>query len=292
MPWKLRYASHLGYRSVDEPLFRETVSSLDPVAHIDYAAGLGFAGVQYALAVTRPADEHRRVGAALARHDLETGCMLWAGFDKIRLPLWGDGKPASRDFLVSELHACAEVAKRIRARHVAVLSAADPTLPLGIQQAHLIENLKWASAFAERENLVLCIESLSRRSLPGMLVHHITEAYAIVKAVDHPSVRMIFDTSHVQIMDGDLLEHLAATWDVVAIVQIADNPGRFEPGSGEINFRNVLRVLYERNYRGLVELEHLWSCPGADAERLLIEELRTIEGSFDASRTARTGTAL
>ena len=93
MPWKLRYASHLGYRSVDEPLFRESVGSLDPVAHIDHAASLGFAGVQYALAMTRPADEHRRVGAALARHGLETGCMLWAGFDKVRVPLWGDGSP-------------------------------------------------------------------------------------------------------------------------------------------------------------------------------------------------------
>ena len=129
---------------------------------------------------------------------------------------------------------------------MAVLGAADPKLPLGIQQARLIENLKWAAELADPENLGLCIESLSRRSLQGMLVHHIAEAYAIVKAVDSPAVRLIFDTSHVQVMDGNLLENLAATWDASATVQIAgrshdqrrrpptqaSSAGRVAPGAG------------------------------------------------------------
>ena len=71
--WHLRYASHLGYRSADEPLFRDSVPGLDPAAHIEFAAGLGFAGVQYALARGRARDEQAQVGAAMARLGLETG---------------------------------------------------------------------------------------------------------------------------------------------------------------------------------------------------------------------------
>ena len=80
--WHLRYASHLGYRSVEEPLFRDSVGTLDPVAHLEFAAGLGFAGVQYALARGRPQDEQARVGAALARLGLEAGCMIYTTFDR------------------------------------------------------------------------------------------------------------------------------------------------------------------------------------------------------------------
>ena len=69
MAWQLRYASHLGYRSAQEPLFRASVGTLDPLAHVDYAANLGLAGVQYALARGRPTDEQDAVGAALARRD-------------------------------------------------------------------------------------------------------------------------------------------------------------------------------------------------------------------------------
>jgi hydroxypyruvate isomerase len=74
-------------------------------------------------------------------------------------------------------------------------------------------------------------------------------------------------------MDGDLLERLEATWDAIEIVQIADNPGRNEPGSGEIDFESVWKGLAGRGYRGLVELEHGWSRPGQESERRGLERL-------------------
>lgn len=280
MSWKLRYASHLGYRSVEEPLLRASVAGLDPVAHIARAAELGFVGVQYALAASRDAAEQQRVGDALAQHGLEAGCMIWTSFDKLRLPLWGEATASAREQLLAELGNCAQIARRTGARRIAVVGAADPRLPLALQQQRFVENLKWAADYAQEQGLTLCLESLSRRSLQGMLAHHILEAYAIVKAVDNPAVRLIFDTGHVQAMDGDLLENLAATWDAIAIVQIADNPGRFEPGTGEINFANLLSALWTRGYRGLVELEHLWASPSLAAEAKLLEDLRTIEAGF------------
>ncbi len=277
MNWTLRYASHLGYRSSDSPLFRASVGSLDPVKHIDFAAGLGFAGVQYALAVTRPVDEQLKVGAALAKHGMETGCILWSSFDVLRSPLWGSSERHARDQILRELESCIEVACRVNAKHIAVIGAAFEDVSIAQQQARMIENLKWASEKAQKSGVVLCLESISTKSLSNMLVHHISDAQAIVKAVDSPAVKLIFDTSHVQIMDGDVIGNLESCWDDIAIVQLADNPGRLELGSGELNFLNILRVIKRRNYRGLVELEHQWSGEGIAIEQREIRNLRAMD---------------
>lgn len=280
MSWALRYASHLGYRSADTPLFRECVGSDDPVAHVEFAASLGLAGVQYALAVTRSAEEISRVGRAQADHRLETGCILYAPREVLTQPLWATLEPGARKVIEGYLVRSFTVAQELGARRIAVLSGADPARPRAPQLAALIENLKWAAEKAERANVILCLENLSRRSLPGMLLEHLAEADAVVKAVASPSVRLIFDTSHVQIMDGDVLENLRATWPVIEIIQIADNPGRGEPGSGELNFVNILGAIYDHGYTGLVELEHGWSRPGRDTELRGIERLKEIDAAL------------
>lgn len=283
MAWALRYASHLGYRSPDTPLFRECVGSDDPVAHVEFAASLGFAGVQYALAVTRSGQEITRVARALARHGLEAGCLLYAPRDILTQPLWGTLESGARELRELHLTRSFAVAQELGARRIAVLSGADPGRPRALQHAALIENLKWAAEKAERASMVLCLENLSRRSLPGMLLEHLAEAYAAVTAVSSPTVRLIFDTSHVQIMDGDVLENLRATWPAIEVIQLADNPGRGEPGSGELNFANILRAVRRQGYAGLVELEHGWTRPGRDAELQGIESLRAMDGAL--SRT-------
>jgi hydroxypyruvate isomerase len=112
-----------------------------------------------------------------------------------------------------------------------------------------------------------------------MLLHHIADACAIVDAVDSPAVRLIFDTAHVQAMDGEVVRQLETAWDRVAIVQLADTPGRIEPGSGEIEFAEVLAVLKGRRFGGLVELEFGWSMPGRETEQAFLEVLRR----FDAA---------
>jgi hydroxypyruvate isomerase len=280
MAWNLRYASHLSYRAPDTPLYRHIVGSLDPVAHVEFAASLGFAGVQYAMARARPAMERDAVAGALARHGLEGGCVIYTTRDKLVAPLWNRNDEDARAVLAAELSGAFETAKRVNSRYAAVLSGADPKLPLAYQRAAMTENLRWAADLADRAGVILCIESINRRSLPGILIHHIGEAYEMVRAVDHPSVRLIFDTAHIQAMDGDLLSHLDACWDAVALVQIADNPGRLEPGSGELNFANILRFLHRRQYRGLVELEHDWSELGRDIEQRGIEFLRRLDAGI------------
>lgn len=280
MRWTLRYASHLGYRSPDSPLFRESVGSLDLAAHVRFAAELGLAGVQDAWAASRPIEEQSALGQAMERHGLEGGCVVYAAREKVRAPLWAVSGPDARARLASELDAAIAAARRIRARCLVVLSGALPNVPPALQFAAMIENLRWAADIAGKAGMTLCLESISRKSVPNMLLHHIGEAYAAAKAVNHPALKLIFDTSHIQIMDGDLLANLDAVWDEVALVQIADNPGRLEPGTGEINFANVLRAIRARGFTGLIELEHGWSEPTRACEQRGIENLQRMDAQL------------
>lgn len=274
MKWNLRYAPHLGYRPPFEPLFRASVGSDDAVAHIEFAHEMGFAGVLYAAARSRPADEQERVGRALAQRGMEAGCMLYTTFDKLRSTMWAVDSAESREQIALEIGAAIEVAQRTGARRLAVLGGADPLRPMDSQHAAFARNLNFAADMAACADKILCLETLSRKSIPHMLLGHMPDAVAVAKAADHPAVRLIFDTSHVQIMDGDLFHHLDQAWDLIDIVQLADNPGRLEPGSGEINFENLLAKLLRKGYAGLVELEHGWSVPGLQAEREGLERLR------------------
>src|SRR5580704_14823753 len=267
MAWQLRYASHLGYRSAQEPLFRASVGTLDPLAHVDYAASLRLAGVQGAL------------GAAMARRGMETGCVIYTSFDNIRRPLWADAGSSAREALAQELTLAFETARRVGSSHIAVLSGIDPRGNARAQRAAFVDNLRWAAERAEKAGVVLLLESVDRARLPDMLLHHIADASEIAAAVDSPAVQLIFDTGHVQAMDGDVVRQLEAAWDHVAIVQLADTPGRLEPGSGEIDFAAVLGVLKRRRFHGLVELEFGWSVPGIETEQAFIERLRRLDAT-------------
>lgn len=277
MTWNLRYAPHLGYRPPFQPLFASTVGSDDPVDHVRFAADNGFAGVLYAAARSHSAEEQERVGRAIAHHHLQAGCILYTTFDQLRNPSWGREDAEARSWIAAELGEAIAAAQRVGATRLAILGGADPQRPLALQHAAMAANLRHFGDIASKAGVVLCLETLSRKSIPGMLLGHIVDAYAVVKAANHPAIRLIFDTSHVQIMDGDLLWHLEQTWDAVDIVQLADNPGRAEPGTGEINFESVLRLLFHRGYAGLVELEYGWLTPGGPSERRGLDVLRRLD---------------
>jgi hydroxypyruvate isomerase len=283
MTWALRYAPHLGYRPPFQPLFSASVGSDDPVEQVKFAAAYGFAGVLYAAACGRPPAEQQRVGDALATHGLEAGCILYTTFDNLRNSSWATDSDDAREWIAAELARAVATAQRVGARRLAVLGGADSNMPIESQHAAFVENLRYAADIASRSGVTLCLETLSRKSIPGMLLQHMPDALAVARGVNHPAVRLIFDTSHVQIMDGDLLFHLEQAWDCIDIVQLADNPGRLEPGTGEINFESVLRFLMQRNYRGLVELEYGWQVPGAESERRGLANLRRLDAAANTN---------
>jgi hydroxypyruvate isomerase len=100
------------------------------------------------------------------------------------------------------------------------------------------------------------------------------QAYAICRAVNHACCKILFDCYHIQRNEGDLLRNLERVWGEVAYIQVGDNPGRKEPGTGEINYRNVFRHLRDKGYRGVIGMEHGNRLPGREGETALIEAYR------------------
>lgn len=280
MSWIFRYAPHLGFRSLDVPLFLASVGSTDPMAQIAFIASLGFAGVQDPWFATRPEAVQLRMASALSQFGLAAGCVVCGTPSSIRTTLWNTPGQTARANLEMELRRAMAAARHIHAEKLAVLTGEDSSSPRDRQVETMITNLRWAADIAASEGLTLCLEPTNARTLTGMLLTHFGEGCQIARATEHAAVRMIFDTAHVQSMDGDLLGHMERNWDLIEIVQFANHPGRLEPETGEINMQLILRKVRELGYRGLVELEHLWSTPGLETERRGIDWLRQVDATL------------
>jgi hydroxypyruvate isomerase len=280
MSWTLRYAPHLGFRSLDMPLFPASAGSADPLAQISFIASLGFAGVQDPWFATRPEPTQLRMASALSEFGLAAGCVVCGTLSSIRSPLWNTPGPAARATLEVELRRAMAAARRLRAETIAVLTGEDSSSPRERQVETMIANLRWAADIVASDGLTLCLEPTNARTLTGMLLTHFDEGCQIARATGHTAVRMIFDTAHVQSMDGDLLGHMERNWDLIELVQIANHPGRLEPETGEINMQAILRKVHGHGYRGLVELEHLWSAPGLEIESRGIDWLGRVDATL------------
>ena len=280
MSWTLRYAPHLGFRSLDMPLFLASVGSTDPVAQIAFIASLGFAGVQDPWFATRSEVVQLRMASDLSELGLAAGCVVCGTPQSIRAPLWNTPGLTARANLELELRRAMAAARRIGSRNIAVLTGEDSSSPRERQIETMIANLRWAADIVTSESLTLCVEPTNARALTGMLLTHFEEGCGIVRAAGHAATRMIFDTAHVQSMDGDLLGHMERNWDLIEIIQVANHPGRLEPETGEINMQSILRKVRELGYSGLVELEHLWSGPNVEIEARGIDWLRKVDATL------------
>ncbi|WP_116918853.1 hydroxypyruvate isomerase [Tamilnaduibacter salinus] len=121
----------------------------------------------------------------------------------------------------------------------------------------LIDNLRWAADRLATEGRTLLVEAInSRVDMPGFLLDTSTDALSVIEAVDRPNVLFQYDLYHMQIMEGDLIRTLRRSLSRIGHVQFADNPGRHEPGTGEVAFPAVFRALDEMGYDGWVSAEY------------------------------------
>lgn len=120
----------------------------------------------------------------------------------------------------------------------------------------LIENLRFAAAVTHRAGIELVMEPLNTRDNPGYLISTTRAGLEIVAAVGSPNLRLQYDIYHAQVMEGDLARTLEANLPRIGHIQLADNPGRHQPGSGEINFPFLLRHLAVIGYPGWIGCEY------------------------------------
>ena len=131
--------------------------------------------------------------------------------------------------------------------------------------------MRYCAELAESAGLILGIEAITGKWWQGTFVTTIPHAYQIVKAVNSPAVKLIFDTFQVQMETGNIIENIDRVWDKIALFQIADAPHRTEPNSGEMNHETILKYIKSKGYDGLIEIEHYVSQPVKEGEEKVLE---------------------
>lgn len=289
MSWKLPWTAHLGLRGPDGPLFRHSARSVDPHDQIDFIVDLGFAGVQDNYAALRPAEEQERVAAHAARRGLRMASFVHdpMGWN---LPRWSAVDADGRDSLARELNWSLDTARRIGGRTIICVSGVDRTRPKADQLAAMTENLRAAGDRAAAAGVLLCVEMVSPRWIPDMLVADFDDAVAMVEQAGHPAVRLMFDAGHIAMNGGDPLAAFDRARDLVGGVQVADmpaddaggqgEPGRIDIGGGTIDWLPLLGAIRRSGYDGLFEIEHEAEMEGVAGEEQLIARLRAVDRSL------------
>lgn len=287
MDWSLRYTSHLGYRPPERRLqFLATLGTDDPVAHIEYAAKIGMSGVLYAWARDRSETEVSTVRSALRANGLACSCIVALPASLVLAPLWTDRSPAARDVLTREIGQSAELAASLGSDLLAVVVSGDPSRGFETQRDDFIANLHETAAIAKAHGVKLGLEPMKSR--PESFLDSIQKTLEILDAVADPQVRLIYDTSHVRVMEGELLDALDRSYRHISLLQFADFPGRVEPGAGELDIASVALSALRRGYDGLVDFEHEWLSPSAEGEAAGLDRLRAFERQVASARASET----
>jgi hydroxypyruvate isomerase len=120
----------------------------------------------------------------------------------------------------------------------------------------LVSNLRFAAMALEKEGLRLLIEPLNNRDIPGFYLVHTREALQLMEEVCQSNLWLQYDVYHMQVMEGDLTRTIQENIGRISHIQIADHPGRHEPGTGEIHFTNLFRFIDEAGYEGWIGCEY------------------------------------
>jgi len=121
----------------------------------------------------------------------------------------------------------------------------------------LVNNLQFAATALEKENIRFLIEPLNSQDIPGFYLVHTQDALQLFREVNRPNLWLQYDIYHMQVMEGNLTKTIRDNFSRIMHLQIADNPGRHEPGTGEINFTNLFRFIDEAGYGGWIGCEYI-----------------------------------
>src|SRR5690606_29040529 len=136
----------------------------------------------------------------------------------------------------------------------------------------VIDALRRGSEILEKGNLTMVLEPLS--DTPELFLRTSDQTYMICRAVNSPSCKILYDIYHMQKNEGMLIPNIDLCWSEIGYIQIGDNPGRKEPGTGEINYKNIFKHLHEKGYKGVMGMEHGNAKPGKEGEAALIQAYR------------------
>jgi hydroxypyruvate isomerase len=262
--FKLNYAPHDG-------MFANHAGK-NFIDQIKFMADQGFRGIEDNGLLGRPIAEQEQIGKTLDQLGMTMGVFVVDGGDNWKTSL-ATGKQEFKDSFLKTCKLCVETAKRVNAKWVTVVPGFfERRLPMDIQTAHVIDALRRGAEIFEPHGLVMVLEPLS--DTPELFLRHAPQTYLICKAVKSPSCKILYDIYHMQRNEGHLIPTIEQCWDEIAYFQIGDNPGRKEPTTGEINYKNIFKFIYDKGYRGIMGMEHGNFYPGKEGELALIKAYR------------------
>jgi len=267
--FSLGYAPHEG-------MFR-ALAGKDVIDQIKYAADQGFTAWEDNRMPRKTPELQEKIGKTLDSLGMQMG--VFVAYGSFNEPVFARPTKESNDEIVAAMKNAIEIAKRCGARWCTVVPGSvdqgSARLAEGYQTANVIDSLRRCADVLEPAGLVMVLEPLNwYANHGGVFLRRSDQAYAICRAVNSPSCKILFDIYHQQISEGNLIPNIDACWKEIAYFQSGDNPGRKEPYSGEINYQRVFSHIRDKGFEGVIGMEHGLSEGGEQGERKLIAAYR------------------
>ena len=269
-PFKLNYAPHFG-------MFKHNAGD-DLLDQIQFMHDQGFRSLEDNGMKGRSKKTQNEIAKKMAKLNMDMGVFVG---HKIywREPNLTSGDKSLQDEFVNNIKDSIDVAKRVNATWMTVVPGhVDLKKEMAYQTVNVVEALRRASELLEPHGLVMVLEPLNWWSNhAGQFLTEIPQTYEICRAVNSPSCKILFDIYHQQISEGNLIPNIDKSWKEIAYFQIGDNPGRKEPTTGEINYLNIFRHIYNKGFKGILGMEHGNSQKGKSGELEVIKAYRKVD---------------
>jgi len=262
--FNLNYAPHDG-------MFKNSAGA-NFLDQIQFMYDQGFRAIEDNGLMKRDPAEQEKIGKLLSKLGMQMGVFVIDAGDNWKVSLT-TGKQEYKDAFVKICKQALETAKRVNAKWATVVPGYfERNLPIGVQTGNVIEAFRMGAEVLEKEGLIMVMEPLSDN--PDLFLRTAEQSYGICKAVNSPSCKILYDIYHMQRNTGNLIPVMDLCWDEIAYIQIGDNPGRKEPTSGEINYKNIFKHLHKKGFKGVLGMEHGNANPGKEGELALIKAYR------------------
>jgi len=266
--FKLKYAPNFG-------MFKEHAGN-DLIDQLKFMADQGFSAMFDNGLMGKPQDLVEKIMKELGRLDMTLGPFVLQG---IAGKSFVTNDKEIRQNIINKVKEGVEFAKRTNAKWALMVPGQfDTGLEWDYQTANVIDNLRYCAEICEPSGLVIVLEPLNAwTNHPGLFLTKIPQAYMICRAVNSPSVKIVNDIYHQQITEGNLIPNIDMAWSEIATFHLGDNPGRKEPTTGEINYKNIFKHLYDKGYKGVLCMEHGRSKRGKEGEQAVIDAYRACD---------------
>lgn len=264
--FRLKYAPHFG-------MFQNSAGP-DLVDQLKFAADQGFTAWEDNGMMGRSVQDQERVAKAMS--DLGMTMGVFVAHAEWSKPIYALAGQAERQQLQDLMKKAVECSKRVNAKWATVVPGPyDLRLAWEYQTANVVDALRAMCEICEPAGLVMVLEPLNPyRDHPGMFLSKIPQAYQICRAVNSPSCKILFDMYHQQITEGNIIPNIDKAWGEIAYFQQGDNPGRNEPTTGEMNYRNIFGHIHRKGFSGVLGMEHGNSRGEKAGEQAVIDAYR------------------